>query len=229
MKKINILIIEDEALVALEIKQAILKIGFNVIDMVTNYEDALKSIQTKHPNLILLDIHLQNSKDGIEIAESIKKIKNIPIVYLTAYADDDTMKRAIQTNPIGYLVKPFKREDLKSIIFLFLYKLQNNPSANTSLMEIGNGYYYDIHNKNLFFDEFPIKLSSKEKSLLELLIEARGTIVPFGVLEEYIWEGNPVSEGSLRVLLHRLRGKMEYKLIETIPSFGCRLNTPPQH
>ena len=226
MKKIDILVIEDEALVALEIKQAIHKIGFNVIDMVTNYSDAMKSIQANNPDLILLDIHLQNSRDGIEIAESMKKFKNIPIVYLTAYADDDTMKRAMQTNPIGYLVKPFKREDLKSIIFLSLYKLQNMSSTDTSLMEIGDGYYYDIHNKNLFFNEFPIKLSSKEKSLLELLIESRGNIVPFGVLEEYIWEGNPVSEGSLRVLLHRLRGKMEYKLIETIPSFGCRLSTP---
>ncbi len=226
MKNVDILIIEDEALVALEIRQAIRKIGFNVIDMVTNHHDALMSIEQKLPDLILLDIHLKNSRDGIEIAQEIKSKYAIPIVYLTAYADDETMKRAMQTNPIGYLVKPFKREDLKSIIFLSLYKLQENPSPQSALVKIGNGYYYDTQHKNLFYHKFPIKLSSKERLLLELLIEARGTIVPFGVLEEYIWEGNPVSQGSLRVLLHRLRGKMEYKLIETIPSFGCRLSLP---
>jgi len=220
MANINILVVEDEALVALEIKRAIAKIGFTIVDMVTNYDSAIQSIEHHQPDLILLDINLKNSRDGIEIAHYAQ---SIPVVYLTAYADDKTMQRAMQTNPLGYLVKPFKREDLKSILFLSLYKLKNHPQTSTPRMKIGNGYCYDTSNKNLFFNDFPIKLSSKEKALLELLIEARGTIVPFGVLEEYIWEGNPVSEGSLRVLLHRLRGKMEYKLIETIPSFGCRL------
>jgi DNA-binding response OmpR family regulator len=223
IEKINILVVEDEALVALEIKRAIDKIGFTIIDMVTNYDDALKSIKENNPDLILLDINLKNSCDGIEIA---KQTKDTPIVYLTAYTDDETLQRAMQTNPIGYLVKPFKREDLKSVLFLSLYKLKQHPSITTSLMKLGNGYCYDTENRNLFFNDFPIKLSSKEKTLLELLIEARETIIPFGVLEEHIWGGNPVSEGSLRVLLHRLRGKMEYKLIETIPSFGCRLRLP---
>ncbi len=70
-----------------------------------------------------MDINLKNSKDGIETAKEIQKIENIPIIYLTAYSDENTIERAIKTNPISYLLKPFKREELKSTILLGLYKI----------------------------------------------------------------------------------------------------------
>ncbi len=223
MDKIDILIVEDEAIVALEIKRAILKMSFGVSNMVTNYTDALTSIREKTPNIVLLDIHLKNSKDGIEIAKAIKEIADIPIVYLTAFFDDKTIEQAVQTNPIGYLVKPFKREDLKSTLQLAIYKINSTKCVESSLNDIGQGYIYDSVNHNLFFKEHPIKLSHKERLLLEMLIEEKGDIVPFSVLENHVWEGNPISDSALRTLIYRLRGKLDYLLIETVPSFGFRL------
>ena len=227
MDKIDILIVEDEAIVALEIKRTILKMGFGVTDMVTNYDDAIKSVKEKLPNIVLLDIYLKNSKDGIETAHAIKEIASVPIIYLTAFCDDKTIERAVETNPIGYLVKPFKREDLKSTLQLAIYKIKNSKSIESHLTPIGEGYFYDLENHNLFFKEHPIKLSQKETLLLEILIEAKGEIVPFSTLEHHIWQGNPVSDSALRTLLYRLRGKLEYRLIETVPSFGFRIVTPP--
>lgn len=224
MNKIDILIVEDEAIVGLDIKRTILRMGFSVNNMVTNYDDAINSIKKKSPDIILLDINLKNSKDGIEIAKEINKTSNIPIIYLTAFADDKTMQRAVQTKPIGYLVKPFKREDLKSVLQLCIYKINSKHYIDSELTPIGNDYFYDIDNHNLFFKEYPIKLSHKENLLLELLMESKGNIVPFYTLEEHIWEGNPVSNSALRTLLYRLRGKLDYKLIETIPSFGLKLS-----
>ncbi|MBU1668382.1 response regulator [bacterium] len=226
MSKIDILIVEDEAIVALEIKRSILKMGFNVSDFVSNYEDALISVREKRPDIVLLDINLKNSKDGIEIAKEIKKIADIPIIYLTAFSDDKTITRAVQTNPIGYLVKPFKREDLKSTLQLSIYKINSTKCVESSLNSIGHGYSYDTINHNLFFKEHPIKLSQKERILLEMLIEAKGNIIPFAILENHIWNGSSVSDSALRTLLYRLRGKLDYTLIETVPSFGFRL-TPP--
>jgi len=223
MDKIDILIVEDEAIVALDIKRTIFKMGFSVTNMVTNYNDTLASIKKKKPDIVLLDIHLKNSKDGIETANAIKEIADIPIVYLTAFSDDKTIERAVQTNPIGYLVKPFKREDLKSTLQLTIYKIKSDKSVETHLTSIGKGYNYDLPNHNLFFKEHPIKLSQKESLFLEMLIEAKGDIIPFATLEEYIWQGNPVSDSALRTLLYRLRGKLEYLHIETVPSFGFRL------
>jgi len=225
MHKIDILIVEDEAIVALDIKRTILKMGFSVTNMVTNHDDALLSIKAKTPDIVLLDIHLKNSKDGIETAKDIKQIADIPIVYLTAFSDDKTIERAVQTNPVGYLVKPFKREDLKSTLQLAIYKINANQkqSVESSVKDIGKGYVYDMANHNLFFKEHPIKLSKKESLLLEMLIEAKGNIVPFSTLEDYIWQENLVSESALRTLIYRLRGKLEYLLIETVSSFGFRL------
>ena len=223
MSKIDILIVEDEAIVALEIKRTILKMGFNVSGMVTNFDNALISVRDNAPDIVILDVHLKNSKDGIETAKAIKKIADIPIIYLTAFSDDKTIERAVQTNPAGYLVKPFKREDLKSTLQLSIYKINSSKCVENSLNSIGHGYSYDSVNHNLFFKEYPIKLSQKESLLLEMLIEAKGNIVPFSTLEHRIWDGNVVSDSALRTLLYRLRGKLEYLLIETVPSFGFKL------
>jgi len=222
MIKINILIVEDEAIVALEIKRSVIKLGYSVIDTISNYDEALQSIKNKTPDIILLDINLNNSKDGIELAQAVAKQSPIPIIYLTAFSDDTTIQRAIETNPIGYLVKPFKREDLKSTLQLAIYKLNTNYTKKHELIDIGDGYLYDMRNHNLFFQDYPIKLSLLEQKLLEILIEAKGEMVPFSVLEEHIWGGKPISSSSLRTLLYRLRGKLEYKLIETVPSFGIK-------
>ena len=131
MTKTKILVVEDETIVALDIKSALKKIGFEVTNTVTNHDDAIKSVQANKPDIILMDIHLENSKDGIETAQDIQKIENIPILYLSAFSDDETIDRAVQTNPLGYLTKPFKREELKTTIHLGLYKInkQNNQRA----------------------------------------------------------------------------------------------------
>lgn len=225
MNKTKVLIVEDETIVALDIKSAIKKLGYEVTSLVTNYDDALKSVKSNQPDVILMDIHLENSKDGIQTAIDIQKLKNIPIIYLTAFSDDTTIQRAVQTNPIGYLTKPFKREELKTTISLGLYKLnQNNHNdIDTSCYKLGFNYYYNLDKEQLFYENIPIKLSVKENLLLKLLITAKGAIVPFADIENHIWADEPVSNSTLRTLVYRIRSKLEYKIIETIPSFGCRL------
>ena len=223
MSKIEILIVEDEAIVALQIKRTILKMGFEVINMVSNHDDTIRSIKEKIPDIILLDIHLQNHKDGIETANSIKKIADIPIIYLTAFSDDQTIERAVQTNPLGYLVKPFRLADLKSTLQLAIHKINTKECIESNLVPVGKGYFYDLSNHNLFFKQSPIKLSCNEMLFLELLIEAKGILVPNSVLEYHIWEGQPVSSSALRTLLYRLRVKLKYELIETVSSFGFKL------
>jgi len=225
MDKTKVLIVEDETIVALDIKSAIKKLGFEVTNTVTNYDDAITSVIKDEPDIILMDINLNNSKDGIYIVQDIQKIKNIPIIYLTAYSDDKTINRAIETRPLAYLTIPFKREELKSTIFLGLYKINQPNQVNTdkNCQHIGLNYYFDLLNKNLFYKNKPIHLSSKERELLIILIEAKGSIVPFTEIEYFLWPHEPISNSNLRTLIYRLRTKFEYKLIETIPSFGCKL------
>ena len=226
MSIIKILIVEDEPIVALDIKNTLIKLGYSITDIVANYDDAIESVSLNEPDIIFMDIHLENSRNGIEIAKEIAKSKNISIIYLTAFSDDDTMQKAIETNPISYIIKPFKREELKSSILLSIYKMENTSKVliDTEFTPIGFDYYYDSQNDNLYYKKRPIQISVNEKKFLKLLIEADGQIVPFLTIEEYIWDGSTMSSSAFRTLVYRLRSKLEFKLIETVPSFGYKLS-----
>lgn len=225
MNKIKILVVEDETIVALDIKSALEKLNFEVTNCVTNEKETLLSISKEVPDIILMDIYLENSKDGIQITKEIQKIQNIPVIYLTAYSDEDTINKAIETNPVGYLLKPFKREELKSTILLAFYKINQSNKLNitNNCIDLGFNYYYDIKNQILFYKNIPIKLSLKEKHLLTILVEAKGSLISFIEIEYLIWPDGSVSNSALRTLIYRLRSKLEYKLIETLPSIGCKL------
>jgi len=227
MNKTKILIVEDETIVALEIKRNLIKIGYEVTDTSTNYDEALLSVKKNRPDIMLMDVDLgKHSKNGIETVIDIQKIDTIPVIFLTAFSDPDTMKKVLSTYPAGYLIKPFKREELKTTIELALYKLRPTEPKNIieeTLVNLGFDYYYDTKNYNLFYNNLPVKLSLKEQVLLKVLVEAKGIIVPFEELEFNIWPDGPVSNSALRTLIYRLRLKLKCELIETIPYFGCKL------
>lgn len=219
----HIYIVEDEAIVALEIKRAIIKLGYIFVGMASNYDDALKGIKETSPDLILMDITLNYSKSGIEIAKELQKTALIPIIFLTSITDESTMHAAIATEPSGYLLKPFRREELQSTILLGLYKSSQQVLIQKELFPLGYGYYYNIDEKLLFYGEKYISLGKKETKLLHILVQANGKVVSFNTLEEIIWEGSTLSESAFRTLLYRLNLKLDYKLIESLPSYGCRL------
>ena len=226
MNDLKILIVEDEPIVALDIERTLVNLGYSITDSVANYDDAMSSVSSDTPDIIFMDINLADSKSGIEIVKEIKKTNDIPIIYLTAFSDDETMQEAIQTNPVNYLLKPFKREDLKSSILLSIYKIKKDTvtTINDDYIHIGSDFYFDLKNTSLFYKDQPIQLSTNEKKLLQLLIDARGQIVSLSTIEDYIWPDKNMSSSAFRTLVYRLRSKLEFKLIETIPSFGYKLN-----
>ena len=224
MNNTKILIIEDETIVALDIKRIVKNLGYEVTDTVTNFESAINSVEKNSPDIILSDINLNSDKNGIDIIETIQKKDFIPTIYITAYSDELTIQRAIKTNPMGYILKPFRKEDIKSALLLTIYKLQNEKiEKNSSFIKLNDGYFYDLKNETLYYNTKPIKLSIKERQLLTILVEAKGNIVSFSDLEYLLWPDAPVSNSSLRTLVYRLRTKLEYKCIETISSIGCKI------
>lgn len=225
MSKAKILIVEDEPIIALDLKRTIEKLDFEVTNTATCYNTALNSVRVNKPDIILMDINLgKKGKDGIETTKKIQKISKIPIIYITGSTDLETLNRAIKTNPVSYITKPFKREDLKSNILLGLYKSKKNPNfENKGLHDLSLGYFFDMNINKLFFQDFPINLSKKETLLLKILVEAKGELVLFEDLEYQLWPAKTVSASTLRTLIYRLRTKLEYKLIDTVQRIGCRL------
>ncbi len=112
MRRKNILIVEDETIVALEIKERLESSGYVVIASVTTAEEAIRYCDTESPNLVLMDIMLNGEIDGIDCAKHIYENNNIPVIFLTANSDSNTLKKAMDTSPYGFIVKPFNERDL---------------------------------------------------------------------------------------------------------------------
>lgn len=116
------MIVEDELIVSKNLEQRLIDAGFNVIAAVNSGEEAIELCKSITPDLILMDIKLSGVLDGIQTAHKIKQNKDVPIVYLTAFADDEILDKAKLTDPFGYLLKPFDVRDLKKTIEIALYK-----------------------------------------------------------------------------------------------------------
>jgi PAS domain S-box-containing protein len=118
----NIFIVEDEKIVALDIAASLKSLGYNVTGMASSGMEAIDKIKKKIPDLILMDIRLKGDMDGITTAEAIHEDYDIPVIYLTAYADENTLERAKHTQPYGYLLKPYEKRVLHSTIEMAHYK-----------------------------------------------------------------------------------------------------------
>lgn len=116
----GILIVEDDPVISQLIGWRLEKMGFFVSGKTPTGEEALDKIKDRRPDLILIDINLPGTMDGTELARTIKEKFQIPFIFLTAYTDSETISRAIDTEPAGYLIKPFKDEELKVMIELAL-------------------------------------------------------------------------------------------------------------
>jgi CheY-like chemotaxis protein len=122
MSKVKILIVEDEQIIAKDLKLTLEGLGYSITATVTTGQDAIKSVEQDEPSIILMDIKLKGQMDGIQAAEKIKVDKNIPVIYITAFADEKIIERAKITEPFGYILKPFQEKELHSVIEMALYK-----------------------------------------------------------------------------------------------------------
>jgi PAS domain S-box-containing protein len=122
MEDVKILIVEDEAITALFIQECLENIGFKVVDTVATGHEAIDISEKLRPDLVLMDIKLDGDLNGIETARIIYNLFNIPVVYLTAYSDNDTLEKAILTGPFGYLLKPVEEKALRPAIEIALLK-----------------------------------------------------------------------------------------------------------
>jgi two-component system, cell cycle sensor histidine kinase and response regulator CckA len=163
----RILIVEDEAVVALDLRTRLTRLGYFVIDSVGLGEVALKVAEKERPDLTLMDIRLRGEMDGIAAAEQIRTRLHLPVVFLTAHADDATVDRARVTEPFGYILKPFEERELRTMIEMALYKhaaerrlRESERRFATTLASIGDGVIAtDIHGRVTFMNPVSEKLT----------------------------------------------------------------------
>ncbi len=136
MSTAKILIVEDEAIAAENIASRLQQQGYIVTGIVDTGLAAIQAAKLKHPDLVLMDIMLKGDMDGIAAAREIYNLHQIPVVYMTAFADEKTIQRVKETEPFGYLVKPFKPQELKATVEVALRKHQLEADMRSSLEQV---------------------------------------------------------------------------------------------
>src|SRR5689334_15166177 len=119
----RILVVEDQGIVAIDIERCLEDAGFEVTAIATSMEDALREAAQSRPDLVLMDIRIQGVADGIEAADQLHQRFRLPIIYLTAHDDADTLARAKRTDPMAFLLKPFKPAELTSAVEIALNRV----------------------------------------------------------------------------------------------------------
>ena len=226
MKNLNILILEDESLVALNLAAKLQDYGVNVLDFACSYDEALEALEANpQTNLLIVDINLGESRSGIDFVNALPF--PIDTIYLTAYSDDKTILQASKTLPIGYLVKPLAQKEL--FILLQIAAQKHIASENSSkIVSLGAGYSFDTMHSRLYKDGAYVKLLGKKLELLKILVERQGKFITFNELEERLYQSQPPSDSALRTLIYRLRSSIEHNIIVTERYYGVKLLRPQE-
>jgi len=244
MEKHKVIIVEDDEITALNLNMSLQKHGYSVIAVCDNASQAKHKIATRSPDVIIIDISLQESNDGIELAQTIKDKYDIPFIYLTSYSDDDIIAQAKRTEPYGYIVKPFDPGSLHATIqmALFKYQMENERKEDINSLKVdklnlekllyskrvsdkpivpfGKDYHLDISICETFYQGKKIKLTKKENAFLRLLVAQLGLVVSFEQAMNYVWDEHGATENSVRTLVWRLRSKLATDIIKNASGIG---------
>lgn len=132
MKPVKIVVVEDESIVAKDIQNTLIKLGYEVPAIASTHSTAIERIKEHKPDLVFMDIKLKGNSDGVEIASEIKNEFDIPVIFLTSFVDKNTLERAKITEPYGYIVKPFNETDLRTAVEIALYKYSRDKEMKQS-------------------------------------------------------------------------------------------------
>ncbi len=227
---INVLIVEDEVVLAMAIEVSLKKMGFFVSGIETTASRAITHTKNHHPDIIIMDINLNSAQTGIDAANIIWKKFKIPIIFLTSYTNDKTIKDAMECEPYGYLIKPCRDEELKASINLALHKhryffkdINNLEKSKAEFLFLEGELKFDKINSELFQNDEKIKLTKNEKKLFEIITKNPGDIVGFETIYAYIWRENLYDMGKLRTLIYRLRIKLGIDPFENMYEQGYKI------
>lgn len=249
MNKVKILIVEDEPIIALNLKHVVTELGYESCGIANNRCKTMEILDSGiKPSLILMDIYLQGPTTGIKLAKELKGIMpEVPVVFLTANSELATIKEASETFAYGYLIKPYKTSHLLAAIEIALEKAKDDTQKREKLNAVENvnktlhhkieltsetksrtiqlkyGYLFDKEKDILYYGDESVKLTTRELKIIKILCNSPGHNVSQEQLEYAIWQDEPAGYAAFRSLLFRLRNKIHKDLITNQNNTGYRI------
>lgn len=225
MNRLKVGIVEDEPINAEFLEQVVRSLGHSIILSTPCEKEALESIIKSLPDLLLLDINLKGGMEGVWLAEELNRLRlPVSVIYISAYRDKNTVKKASGTEPFNFLSKPFDATDIEIAITLFIGKLRKKEQDG-HIVRLGEGYLFDIESLMLSKEGIPIKLTLKEAELFALFCRNRDRLLSSETITSAIWGEKPVSESTIRDTIYRIRKKIPEVKIDNISSLGYILTT----
>lgn len=251
MNKVKILIVEDESIIAMNLKETLVELGYEPCGIAPNKCKTIKLLENGiKPDLILMDIYLKGPTTGIELAKELKlTLPTVPVVFLTANSEVSTIKKASETLAYGYILKPYKKTHLHAAIEVALEKSKYDNKNEQQLDSVKNinktlshqleivkeqksrtiklkyGYLFDKEKEILYYGDKPIKLTKKETQIIKILCNSAGYNVSQEQIEYAIWQDEPAGYAAFRSILFRLRNKLHKDLITTQSNTGYKIET----
>lgn len=219
----NILVVEDEFIAFIYLKDILLKMGFDNIHDAKNAESAKEIVLNNKIDLVFMDINIDGSLDGIFCAKILNEKNNIPIIYTTAYADMNTINDTKETNIYGYIIKPFNYEDVDvtlSIALRFLQKENSNIDIIDEELVLTEEYKYYKNSKTLKKSGVVVNLTKKELEIFNQLTLKINQNISYELLLEEVWSGKEVSFSTIRDTFSRLKRKVPELNIQNVANYG---------
>ncbi len=226
----SILIIEDEIITQRYIKDILKQYKVEHTECCDNAKTAMELIRSNEVSydMILMDINIKGSTDGIQLAREILRREEIPIVFITAHSDQETFEEVLELTPYGFIAKPFSARDIALSIQLayqrFLAEEEHNKADNIQSGDekifLSSEYSYAISRQELYKNDHPVKLNKKQKKLVDILCQNINHSVDYHTLVLEIWDGEDVADSALRTLVYSLRKQYPDLPIESHSKVG---------
>jgi DNA-binding response OmpR family regulator len=217
---IDILIIENDKNTALDVASVIKNWGCKVHMIIKDHAHAIHFCEHNKIDLIISETRIDDKPYGIETAYILQEIYNIPVIFTTKFTDKTTLKLAVKVNFTGYLIKPYRENDLFVLINLSIIKYHLLKHDTSTYCK----YTHDIHLNKIYYDGREISLTNTERRLFLLLFYKKGNLATYEEIDEVVWADTFVSNDTRRQLLHRLKKKLPHNSIELVRGFGYKLN-----
>jgi len=210
------MIVEDEAITQRYLKNILSQHGIKVIDCYDNAKDALLQVKLNHYDMILMDINISGSVDGIQLAREILRSFSIPIIFITAHNDTDTFEEVLELSPYGFIAKPFSAADVEVSVklaykrYLDQYNEEKNKtlSHKNDIVVINKMYTYSKDMEILYCGGEEVKLNIKQKRLIDILCRNINDTVNYDRLLSNIWDEMPIADSALRTLVYSIRKQL---------------------